>query len=509
MNRKKILSGFGKLIVVILIVIGTTLITESFYNPSSTSDYESFRSDNSAAYQDTTYLTKGRVLLEEFSDAFEAAASKISPSVIPIFAEEVETVQNPFYSPDNPFKQFFGQDFKGFFGSPDEKETVHSLGSGVIVTTDGYILTNNHVVNGANKLTVVLSDKKKYSAKIIGTDPQTDLAVIKIDAKNLPVATLGNSDNLKIGQWVIADGNPFQLMHTVTAGIISATGRTSIGLAAYEDFIQTDASINPGNSGGALANLDGDVIGINTAISSPSGGNVGIGFAIPINMAKKIMDELIKHGSISRGYLAIIPQDLTSDLAKALNIKKTEGVVVGDVNKDGPADKAGIKTGDIILKYNNTEIKNSVQLRNLVAETEPGTVVPITILRNNDQMKIDVKVGKRPNKMIANLNSNGKSGENYSNQKLGLSVENLSADIAKKLGYTNEQGVIVTNIVPGSAAEDAGIKVNDLIKEIDRDKVTSVSEFENIISKKNLGNAVAFLIQRGSETFYLTINISS
>jgi S1-C subfamily serine protease len=298
-------------------------------------------------------------------------------------------------------------------------------------------------------------------------------------------------------------------MHTVTAGIISATGRTSIGLAAYEDFIQTDASINPGNSGGALANLDGDVIGINTAISSPSGGNVGIGFAIPINMAKKIMDELIKHGSISRGYLAIIPQDLTSDLAKALNIKKTEGVVVGDVNKDGPADKAGIKTGDIILKYNNTEIKNSVQLRNLVAETEPGTVVPITILRNNDQMKIDVKVGKRPNKMIANLNSNGKSGENYSNEKLGLSVQNLSADIAKKLGYTNEQGVIVTNIVPGSAAEDAGIKVNDLIKEIDRDKVTSVSEFENIISKKNLGNAVAFLIQRGSETFYLTINISS
>jgi serine protease Do len=510
MNMKNLLNAAGRILLLIVIVVGTTLITENFSYHSNSAVYAGFKVDNPKAYQDTTYLTKGRALLEEFSDAFEAAASKISPSVVPIFAEEVKTVQNPFYSPENPFKQFFGQGFfKGLFGSPNEKETIHSLGSGVIVSSDGYILTNNHVVHGASKLTVVLTDKHKYPAKIIGTDPQTDIAVIKIDVHDLPAATLGNSDNLKIGQWVIADGNPFQLMHTVTAGIISATGRNAIGLTPYEDFIQTDASINPGNSGGALADLDGNVIGINTAISSPSGGNVGIGFAIPINMAKKVMDQLIKHGSISRGYLAIIPQDITHDLSKALNIKSTKGVLVGDVVKGGPADKAGIKTGDIILKFGSTEIKSSVQLRNLVAETEPNTVVPITILRNNVQKEIKVKLGKRPNKIALNQNTNKGSGSNYSNSKLGLSVQNLAPAIAKKLGYSNEQGVVVSNVVPGSPAEEAGIRANDLIKEVNKNKVTSVSEFEKIISKTNLGNAIAFLIQRGGATFYLTINVSS
>ena len=509
MNKQRLLKLLGEVLLIIVIVVATTLVTEDFSYHATTPVYAGFKVDNPAAYQDTTYLTKGRALLEEFSDAFEAAAAKISPSVVPIFAEEVKTVQNPFYSPENPFEQFFGKGFfQGMFGQPNQKETIHSLGSGVIITSDGYILTNNHVVQGANKLTVVLSDKSKHAAKVIGTDPQTDIAVIKIDVNDLPAATLGNSDNLKIGQWVIADGNPFELMHTVTAGIISATGRTSIGLAAYEDFIQTDASINPGNSGGALADLDGNVIGINTAISTPSGGNVGIGFAIPINMAKKVMDQLIKHGSISRGYLALIPQDITSDLAKALNLKNTEGVLVGDVVKDGPADKAGIKTGDIILKFGDHDITSSVQLRNLVAETEPNTVVKVTILRDNNKKELDVKLGTRPNKITPNNNTNEESGSNYSNSKLGLSVQTLTSDIAKKLGYSNEHGVVVTNIVPGSPAEEAGMQVKDLIKEVNKNKIDSVSEFEDIISKTNLGNPIAFLIQRGSESFFLTINIS-
>jgi serine protease Do len=496
MNKQNIYKSAVKIFVILVIVVATTLITENFSYRSSSAVYAGFKVDNPAAYQDTTYLTKGRALLNAFSEAFEAAAAKISPSVVPIFAEEVKTVQNPFYSPENPFEQFFGQ---GFF---------KGLGSGVIVTSDGYILTNNHVVDGANKLTVVLSDKSKHPAKVIGTDPQTDIAVIKIDVNDLPAATLGNSDKLKIGEWVIADGNPFQLMHTVTAGIISATGRNSIGLAAYEDFIQTDAAINPGNSGGALADLDGNVIGINTAISTPSGGNVGIGFAIPINMAKSIMDQLIRHGSIKRGYLALIPQDITNDLEKALKLNSTNGILVGDVVKGGPADKAGIKTGDIILKFGDTEITSSVQLRNLVAETEPNTVVPVTLLRDNEQKVIDVKLGERPNKITSTENNNEGSGSNYSNSKLGLSVETLTTDAAKKLGYSNEEGVVVSNIVPGSPAEDAGIQVNDLIKEVNKNKINSVSEFENIISKTNLGNPIAFLVQRGSESFYLTINIS-
>ena len=511
MNKQNFIKSLGRIFVIIVIVVATTLITENFTYHSSSDVYAGFKVDNPAAYQDTTYLTKGRALLNAFSEAFEAAASKISPSVVPIFAEEVKTVKNPFYSPENPFEQFFGKGFfQGMFGQPNQKETIHSLGSGVIVTSDGYILTNNHVVHSAQKLTVVLPDKSKHKAKVIGTDPQTDIAVIKIDVKDLPAATLGNSDNLKIGQWVIADGNPFQLMHTVTAGIISATGRTSIGLAAYEDFIQTDASINPGNSGGALADLDGNVIGINTAISTPSGGNVGIGFAIPINMAKKIMDQLIKHGSISRGYLGLIPQDITSDLVKALNLKSNEGVLVGDVVKDGPSDKAGIKTGDIIVKFGDHEITSSVQFRNLVAETEPNTVVPVTILRNNNKKEIDVKLGTRPNKVTSENNNTNEQGSegNYSNDKLGLSVQNLTPDIAKQLGYSNEKGVIVTNIAPGSPAEDAGMQVKDLIKEVNKQKVTSVSEFEDILSKTNLGNPVAFLIQRGSASFFLTINIS-
>jgi serine protease Do len=452
---------------------------------------------------------QGKELLQQFSAAFETAAARVNPSVVPIFSEQVEKIQNPFGSPDDPFRDFFGDNlFKQFFGSqPKElKQTVHALGSGVIITKDGYILTNNHVVKGAQKLTVVLSDKKKYTAKVVGTDPQTDVAVVKIDAHDLPAATLGNSDSVRVGQWVIAVGNPFQLMHTVTAGIISAKGRSSVNLAEYEDFIQTDASINPGNSGGALADLDGNIIGINTAIYSPSGGNIGIGFAIPINMAKSVMDQLISKGKISRGYLGIVPQDIDETLEKALHLKTTEGSLVGDVSKDGPADKAGIKRGDIITSFNGEEIKNSLQLRNIVAETAPGTKVKVSLLRDGKEMEVTVDLAERPNN-LGQAGTAAKKPEEQASKKFGFSIQTLTPDIAKQLGYEHEHGVVVTSVTPGSIAEDAGIQKGDLIKQVNQKDVASVDDFDRAAGNLKSGESVALLVRRGQNTFYVAMQL--
>lgn len=455
---------------------------------------------------------RGRELLDQFSDAFESAAAKVNESVVPIFSEQVTTVENPFGSTNDPFRDFFGDNFfKRFFGAPlqNQKQVVHALGSGVIVSKDGYIITNNHVVKDAQKLTVVLANKKKYTAKVVGKDPNTDVAVIKIDAKDLPTASLGNSDLVKVGEWVIAVGNPFQLMHTVTAGIISAKGRASVNLADYEDFIQTDASINPGNSGGALADLDGDVIGINTAIYSPSGGNVGIGFAIPINMAKRVMDELIAKGKVTRGYLGLLPQDVDDNLAKALNLKSTDGSLVGDVTADGPAEKAGIKRGDVITAFNGRKITSSVELRNAVAETVPGTEVKVVLLRDGKQKEVTVKVAERPE----NLASRGSKEEEQSGEqaeaKLGLSVQALTPEIAKQLGYENDHGVAVTSVTPGSPADDAGIKAGDLIKEVNRTDIHSIAEFTSAVKAVRKGDSVAMLVRRGENTFFAGIQVPS
>jgi serine protease Do len=496
MIRQKFFSVY----MMIAIVISFVLVGSCTLSSEESKPQQSKQSSNG---------NNGSEIALKLSEAFESAADKIDQCVVPIFAEQEVQTENPFASPTDPFRDFFGDDFfKRFFGTPQqgEKQTIRSMGSGVIVSKDGYILTNNHVVQGADKLTVVMADKKKYSAKIIGTDPQTDVAVIKIDAKELIPASLGNSDEVKVGQWVVAVGNPFQLLHTVTAGIISAKGRSEMGLADYEDFIQTDAAINPGNSGGALADLDGNVIGINTAINSPSGGNVGIGFAIPINMAKSVMVKLISGGKILRGYLGLLPQDIDDDLAKALKLKTTKGCLVGDVTADGPADKGGIQRGDVILKIDGQSIENSTQLRTIVAQKKPGTTVTISLIRDRAEKDVKVKLGEHPVEREGQpVQSPEPKEQTY--QKLGLSVQDLTPDIANQLGYKNEQGVLITGVSGGSSAEEAGLQQGDLIKEVDRIKVTSVKSFNSTISKLKTGDSAAFLIRRGQNTFYVAIEI--
>jgi serine protease Do len=373
----------------------------------------------------------------------------------------------------------------------------------VIVSPDGYILTNNHVVDDAQKLTVILTDKKKLDAKVVGTDPQTDVAVIKVDAEDLPAATLGSSDDLKVGQWVIAVGNPFQLMHTVTAGIISAKGRSSVGLADYEDFIQTDASINPGNSGGALVDLDGKVVGINTAISSPSGGNVGIGFAIPINMARDVMETLIEDGKVTRGYLGIMLQNIDDNLANALDLESTDGALVADVTSGGPADRAGFKRGDVILSYNGEPVKDTVQIRNEVAKESPGSSARVKVVRDGHELDMNVELGERP----ADLGHPQQKSEEAARPKLGLSIQTLTPQLAQQLGYQNEHGVVVAGVEPGGPADEVGLQRGDLIKEADRVSVSTADDFARIVEGHDSGDSIALLVRRGPNTFYAAIEI--
>ena len=454
-------------------------------------------------------LWAGENTAEELSKKFAEVAEKVSPAVVSIVSVKIIQAPSPFSPFEEPFwedfKRFFGEDFfrKFFFPSPPRgyRYQQRGLGSGVIVRSDGVILTNNHVVGDADKIRVTLYDGREFKAEVKGKDPKTDLAVLKIKGRNLPVAKLGDSDKVEVGEWVLAIGNPFGLNSTVTAGIISAKGRSNVGVAKYENFIQTDAAINPGNSGGPLVNLRGEVIGINTAIFTRSGGYMGIGFAIPINLAKFVMKQLLEKGKVVRGWLGVIIQPLTSELAESFGIKKGKGVLIGDVMKDSPAEKSGLKRGDVILTYRGKKVDSPSKLQELVASTPPGTKVEVEIVRQGKRKTLEVVVGEMPEEREERA---GKMSE----EELGIRVGDLTPDLAEKLGYQNEEGVIVLEVYPGSLGEMAGLQKWDLIKEINGERVRGVRDYGRLLNKYlKKGKVLRFLVRRQEYTFYTAIKV--
>ncbi len=426
---------------------------------------------------------------ENGESPFVKVAQEIMPTVVNISTERI--IKNPaegFQFGEGPFDEFFKKFFEQFHPPIPEKE--RSLGSGFIFKKDGdyyYIMTNNHVVRNADKIIVKLSDKTVITGddvKVVGRDPLTDIAVVKIKApgEDLPVAKLGDSDKIKVGDWAIAVGNPFGFDRTVTVGVISAKGRSGLNIPqgpVYQNFIQTDAAINPGNSGGPLVNIRGEVIGVNAAITSPSGGFVGIGFAIPINLAKHIAEQLIKTGKIERGYLGILPQPLTPELAKAYGLKKPEGVLVAKVEKDTPADKAGLKEGDVIVEFNGKKVTDVESFRLMVAETPPGTEVEIKVIGEDGKKRtLHAKLAKYPEQMLAQLGGGGETEvEQGKVSWLGMTVVDVKSDDAKKLGIKADKGVVVITVDPSGKASDAGIQVGDVILKVGKIEINGLSDF--------------------------------
>jgi serine protease Do len=432
--------------------------------------------------------------------AFTEVAKIARPAVVNIStvvkAESRAPLRSPFF--DDPFfRRFFGEEFGEQFErrfQPEESPRQQGTGSGVIVSRDGYIITNNHVVEQGDDIQVTLSDKRNFTAEIVGTDPKTDLALLKIDADNLPVLPWGDSGKLEVGEIVMAIGNPFGLNQTVTMGIVSAVGRANVGIVDYEDFIQTDAAINPGNSGGALVNLKGELIGINTAIFTRSGGYMGIGFAIPSNMAKSIQASLTQHGKVIRGWLGVSIQDLTPDLQEQFDAPDQRGVLVSDVVEGSPAEEGGLKRGDIIRKYDSYEVNDSRHLRSLVAETQPDASVTIKVLRDGDEEQVKVRIAEMPKDLEALASSSDEARGKHA--LTGITVKPFPS---------GEKGVEVTEVKPGSAASRAGIREGDIIREINRQVVKDIEDFQSLTRKLDSDDRVLLLLQRGRTTIFLSI----
>jgi serine protease Do len=440
-----------------------------------------------------------KVGAQEYPGSFAELIKKASPSVVNIIAVKVMRTPGSGPSPfgmEDPLRDFFER----FFGDQMPKEyRQNALGTGFIIDKEGFILTNNHVVEQTEELKVRLSDEKEFKAQIVGRDPKTDLALIKINAdKPLVPLILGDSDGVEVGDWVVAIGNPFGLGNTVTAGIVSAKYR-QIGGGPYDNFIQTDASINPGNSGGPLLDLDGEVIGVNSAIFSQSGGNIGIGFAIPINMAKQLLPQLRK-GKVSRSWLGVMIQNITPELKEKLGLGTEEGALVSDVVSGGPADKAGMKRGDVILRFDDKAIRSSRDLPFVVASTPIGKTVTVEVMRDSQRMNLQVKTEELKEEAEA-----APPGE--ARPYLGMQVQEITPEMAKNYGLSRTSGVIIVEVESGSPAAEAGLVPGDIIVEIDKKPVSDVKTFNRLLAGIKEGDTLLFLIDRGGTTIFVTLSV--
>ncbi len=447
----------------------------------------------------TTPIVRPSEQILSVQESFEKVAEATLPSVVNIYTEQRVKVNPRFDFPfgDNPlFRDFF----RDFFGTPKQREYKStSLGSGFIITENGYIVTNDHVIKNADSISVKMSDKRTFKATLVGSDPKTDVAVIKIDAKDLKPLKFGDSSALKIGQWAIAVGNPFGLNGTLTVGVISAKGRSGLGIETYEDFIQTDASINPGNSGGPLLNIYGEVIGINTAIIASG---QGIGFAIPANMAKPIIEQIINKGKVERSWMGVGIQDMTPELAKSMGIKIDHGVVVNKVYPNSPAQKAGLKEGDVILKCNNETITTSSELQKVVMNSKVGSELKLTILRDGKEMTVKVITEKMPDDEVVSKESQ----QQIKDERLGITVRNMTADDMDNFNHKN--GVIIVEVANGSLAETVGLVEGDLIISVNKRPIKNIKEFSVVMKSFAKGAIINLMVEREGDTFFVAMRLN-
>ncbi len=460
--------------------------------------------------------------LRQTGKAFASVARAVSPSVVFIQVEgkvadaDMAGMGTPFGDQwpfgDDFFRRFFGGQLPGIPraphpGKPGGERRSISQGSGfVFAVKDGmlsdktYILTNNHVVENADKISVKFQDGREFEASITGRDPQSDIAVIEVGTSDYKAVPLADSSKLEVGEWVVAIGNPFGLSHTLTVGVVSATGRTSVGINDYEDFIQTDAAINPGNSGGPLVNLDGEVVGINTAIFSRSGGYMGVGFAIPSNLAKSIAEQLIENGEVSRGYLGVVIQQLTPDLADSFGLKPGQGILVAQVGEDSPAEKAGLRQGDVIVSYRGAPVSDVGDFRNRVALTKPGSRESLTVLRDGHRKTLSVTIGK-----LTDEQRIAQTGPAASSDEIGITVQTLTPQLAEQFGAKPGEGVVVTEVRRGSIAAMAGIGVGTVILQVNREKITNAADFQRALKASGNKRRVLLLIRRGDTQQFVSL----